>query len=83
MAKYKVGDRVRIVPLSEHMHNWNTAMDKYADTVMTICLVVDNVYYHMVEDCCRWFWDERYHIVGLEDECCLLDINLDDIGELL
>ena len=83
MAKYKVGDRVLIVPLSEHIYNWGADMNKYANTVMTIRSVLDDVGYRMVEDHSRWYWDERHHIVGLEDECCFLDINLDDIGELL
>lgn len=49
MAKYKVGDKVRIVS-KRPQKNWNPNMDKYLGKTMTIIESGINrigVYYHM------------------------------------
>lgn len=60
MAKYKVGDKVRIVSKRPLM-NWNPDMDKYLGKTMTIIYSgISNigVYYCMNADNGRWYWYE-------------------------
>ena len=62
MAKYKVGDKVRIVSKRPQRH-WNPEMDKWLGKTMTIAYCgtnrIDN-YYFMDEDTTdafgRWYW---------------------------
>lgn len=73
MAKYKVGDKVRIV--SERPQEfWNPEMDKYLGKTMTIAKSGTNyrgVYYHMEDDSndswFRWYWYEDM-IAGLAEQ---------------
>ena len=61
MAKYKIGDRVRI------MEEWGEGcaqnpdglMDKWLGKVMTIRSVESHGYYTMEEDNGRWAWSEN------------------------
>ena len=66
MAKYKVGDKVRIV--SERPRKcWNSDMDKYLGKTMTITYSGINglgVYYCMNTDGVNWHWYENM-IAGL------------------
>ncbi len=82
MAKYKVGDKVRIV--SERTQRcWNPYMDKYLGKTMTIreCHLTS---YRMKEDSgeyagCGWFWYEDM-IAGLaepEREHCTVELRFD------
>ena len=72
MAKYKVGDRVRIVS-ERPQRNWSPLMDKWLGKTMTIAYYgtnrIDN-YYFMDEDTTdafgRWYWYEDM-IVGLAE----------------
>ena len=89
MAKYKVGDKVRIVPLSEFLackwRNPKGKMDHWCDKVITIREVVSNDSYYMEEDIEEsgfnkkpgWVWDESM-IAGLAHECNI-SINSDDL----
>lgn len=72
MAKYKVGDKVRIVS-KRPQKNWNHYMDKYLGKTMTIIKSGINnsgVYYCMEEDrndfLGHWCWYE-YMIAGLAE----------------
>ena len=73
MAKYKVGDNVRIV--SERPQEcWNPEMDKYLGKTMTITKSGTNyrgVYYHMEDDSndsrFHWYWYEDM-IAGLAEQ---------------
>lgn len=72
MAKYKVGDKVRIVS-KRPQKNWNPYMDKYLGKTMTIIKSGINnsgVYYCMEEDrndfLGHWCWYE-YMIAGLAE----------------
>lgn len=72
MAKYKVGDKVRIVS-KRPQRCWNPYMDKYLGKTMTIIKSGINgkgVYYCMKEDrddfLGLWFWYE-YMIAGLAE----------------
>lgn len=72
MAKYKVGDKVRIVS-KRTQRCWNPYMDKYLGKTMTIVksgINSNGVYYYMEEDCDdflgRWFWYEDM-IAGLAE----------------
>lgn len=72
MAKYKVGDKVRIVS-KRPQKNWNPYMDKYLGKTMTIIKPGINnsgVYYCMEEDrndfLGHWCWYE-YMIAGLAE----------------
>lgn len=73
MAKYKVGDKVRIV--SERPRDcWNRDMDKYLGKTMTIIKSGINhigVYYHMEDDDndfhFHWYWYEDM-IAGLAEQ---------------
>ncbi len=68
MAKYKVGDKVRIV--SERPRRcWNPEMDKYLGKTMTIMYSGINglgVYYCMNTDGVNWHWYENM-IAGLAE----------------
>ena len=78
MAKYKCGDRVRIVR-KRPRDNWNLAMDEYLGKTMTIIksgINDEEVYYYMEEDGrVHWYWyedmisglaePEREYTVGL------------------
>ena len=85
MAKYKVGDKVRIVS-KRPQKNWNPNMDKYLGKTMTIIESGINrigVYYHMEEDVppCpgHWFWYEDM-IAGLAEpdrEPCTVELRFD------
>ena len=65
MAKYKVGDRVRIVS-KRPQRNWNPDMDKYLGKTMTITASGRNgdgeIYYKMFDDrtfdSTWWYWYE-------------------------
>lgn len=72
MAKYKVGDKVRIV--SERPQKcWNPEMDKYLGKTMTIIKSGTNyhgVYYHMEDSKdfdFYWYWYEDM-IAGLAEQ---------------
>ena len=72
MAKYKVGDKVRIVS-KRPQRNWNPEMDKYLGKTMTIIKSGINghgVYYRMKDDrddfLGFWFWYE-FMISGLAE----------------
>lgn len=85
MAKYKVGDKVRIVS-KRPQKNWNPNMDKYLGKTMTIIESGINrigVYYQMEEDVppCpgHWFWYEDM-IAGLAEpdrEPCTVELRFD------
>ena len=85
MAKYKVGDKVRIVSERPQRH-WNPKMDKYLGKTMTIIksrINGDGVYYYMEEDLDdflgHWFWYEDM-IAGLaepEREPCTVELRFD------
>lgn len=64
MAKYKVGDKVRIVS-TPRLARWNSVMNKWLGETMTITSVNVNsngeIFYRMAEDRgdfygCGWFW---------------------------
>lgn len=61
MAKYKVGDRVRIVEEWGEgcVQNSEGLMDKWLGKVMTIRSVESHRYYTMEEDNGRWAWSEN------------------------
>ena len=68
MAKYKVGDKVRIVNHRTMYMNISGGMDKWLGKTMTIKTVLPFGYY-MVEDreegfCTGWYWDDDM-IAGL------------------
>lgn len=72
MAKYKVGDKVRIVSKRPQQY-WNPDMDEYLGKTMTIIASGINekgVYYFMDEDrrgfCGFWYWYENM-ISGLAE----------------
>lgn len=72
MAKYKVGDKVRIVS-KRPQKNWNPNMDKYLGKTMTIIksgINAEGVYYCMEEDrddfLGHWCWYEDM-IAGLAE----------------
>lgn len=70
MAKYKVGDRVRIVNHRTFNMNDNGGMDKWLGKTMTIKKLEDNVY-RMLEDRNEyfgngWYWDDEM-IAGLAE----------------
>ena len=85
MAKYKVGDKVRIVS-KRPQKNWNPYMDRHLGKTMTIIKSGINdkgVYYHMEEDVppCpwHWFWYEDM-IAGLAEpdrEPCTVELRFD------
>ncbi len=85
MAKYKVGDKVRIVS-KRPQKNWNPYMDKHLGKTMTIIKSGINnsgVYYCMEEDrndfLGHWCWYE-YMIAGLaepEREPCTVELRFD------
>lgn len=85
MAKYKVGDKVRIVS-KRPQKNWNPYMDKYLGKTMTIIKSGINnsgVYYCMEEDrndfLGHWCWYEDM-ISGLaepEREPCIVELRFD------
>ena len=59
-----VGDKVRIISAEENdvTRNWNSKMEKYLGTVMTIKHVYKDGY-RMEEDDSEWFWD-TFRIAG-------------------
>lgn len=80
MAKYKVGDKVRIV--SERPRDcWNPEMDKYLGKTMTIIksgINRNGVYYHMEDSndfAFYWYWYEDM-IAGLAEQKKPADENL-------
>lgn len=85
MAKYKVGDKVRIVSKRPREH-WNPEMDKYLGTTMTIIesgISHAEVYYNMEEDgddpYRYWYWYENM-IAGLaepERGPCTVELRFD------
>lgn len=85
MAKYKVGDKVRIVS-KRPQQRWNPEMDKWLGKTMTIIESGINrigVYYYMEEDSDypfrRWYWYEDM-ISGLaepEREPCTVELRFD------
>lgn len=85
MAKYKVGDKVRIVS-ERPQRRWNPKMDKFLGKTMTIIksrINGDGVYYYMEEDLDdflgHWFWYEDM-IAGLaepEREPCTVELRFD------
>ena len=85
MAKYKVGDKVRIVS-KRTQQCWNPYMDKYLGKTMTIIksgINNEGVYYCMEEDrddfLGHWCWYE-YMIAGLaepEREPCTVELRFD------
>lgn len=85
ISDYKVGDRVRIIPLSDKMPNWAIgAMDRYCDTVMTIesiSLSGASYPFKMKEDFGQWNWGPP-HFAGLEDESDF-DLSASSLLELL
>lgn len=85
MAKYKVGDKVRIVS-KRTQQRWNPYMDKHLGKTMTIIksgINAEGVYYCMEEDrddfLGHWFWYEDM-IAGLaepEREPCTVELRFD------
>lgn len=82
MAKYKVGDKVRIVS-KRPRDNWNLAMDEYLGKTMTIIesgINDEGVYYYMQEaGRIHWYWYEDM-ISGLaepEREPCTVELRFD------
>lgn len=84
MAKYKVGDKVRIVS-KRPQQCWNPEMDKYLGKTMTIAhsgIGAMGVYYHMKEgndSFFPWYWYEDV-IAGLaepEREPCTVELRFD------
>ena len=85
MAKYKVGDKVRIVRKRPREH-WNPEMGKYLGKTMTIIesgIIHGEVYYNMEEDgddpFRYWYWYENM-IAGLaepERKPCTVELRFD------
>lgn len=85
MAKYKVGDKVRIVS-KRPQQCWNPDMDRYLGKTMTIIksgINNEGVYYWMEEDrddfFSHWFWYEDM-IAGLAEparEPCTVELRFD------
>lgn len=85
MAKYKVGDRVRIVS-KRPQKDWNPDMDKYLGKTATIIksgINYNGVYYYIEEDrddfLGHWYWYEGT-IAGLaehEREPCTVELRFD------
>ena len=86
MAKYKVGDKVRIVS-KRPQKDWNPDMDKYLGKTMTVIASGRNsrgdTYYRAVEDRTSkgiwWYWYEDM-IAGLaepERELCTVELRFD------
>ena len=86
MAKYKVGDKVRIVSERPQRH-WNPEMDKYLGKTMTVTASGRNsrgeTYYRVFEDRTSegiwWYWYEDM-ISGLaepEREPCTVELRFD------
>lgn len=85
MAKYKVGDRVRIVGYRTFHMNSFGGMDKWRGKVMTVRGIERGLHgYWMVEDCgenkgCGWLWADSM-IAGLaepEREPCTVELRFD------
>lgn len=86
MAKYKVGDKVRIVSERPQKH-WNPDMDEWLGKTMTITASGRNgdgeIYYRMFDDVVRggswWHWYE-FMIAGLaepEQAPCTVELRFD------
>lgn len=82
MAKYKVGDKVRIVR-KRPRDNWNLAMDEYLGKTMTIIesgINDEGVYYYMQEEGrIHWYWYEDM-ISGLAEPArgpCTVELRFD------
>lgn len=86
MAKYKCGDKVRIVS-KRPQRSWNPEMDKYLGKTMTVTASGRNdsgeTYYHVFEDRASegiwWYWYEDM-IAGLvepEREPCTVELRFD------
>lgn len=69
--KYKIGDRVRIVPKTTEEMNWTDEMDVYLGRVMTIKNIISGLIfgdrYKMAEDDGEYYWDDSM-IAGLASE---------------
>ena len=88
MAKYKVGDKVRIVGYRTFPMNSFGEMDKWLGKVMTVRGIARGLHgfhgYWMVEDCgenkgCGWLWVDSM-IAGLaepEREPCTVELRFD------
>ena len=85
MAKYKCGDKVRIVS-ERPQRNWNHDMDKYLGKTMTIIKSGINskgVYYYMEEDLddflghCFWYEDMIAGLAEPEREPCTVELRFD------
>ena len=85
MAKYKVGDKVRIVS-ERPQKNWNSDMEKQLGKTMTIIksgINDEGVYYYMEEDAdlfrWHWFWYEDMiaGLAGPEREPCTVELRFD------
>lgn len=77
MAKYKVGDKVRIIDdwsKGNGSQNWDGKMDHWLGQVMTIRDIVGTSTYYMVEDkgengLSGWSWSEKMIAEKVEDGC--------------
>lgn len=86
MAKYKIGDKVRIVS-KRPQRSWNPEMDKYLGKTMTVTASGRNdsgeTYYHMFEDRASegiwWYWykDMIAGLVEPEREPCTVELRFD------
>lgn len=86
MAKYKVGDKVRIVS-ERPQQRWNPEMDKYLGKTMTVTASGRNsrgeTYYRVFEDRTSegiwWYWYEDMisGLAELEREPCTVELRFD------
>lgn len=67
MAKYKVGDKVKIMEERTYSMPSHGSMDKYLGKVMTIRLTDESGDYKMLEDNGHWLWNDNM-ISGLVNE---------------
>lgn len=76
MAKYKIGDKVRIVSERPAAH-WNSKMDKWLGRVMTIRSDEEHFVYRMEEDQSEWisgwyWWDDMIAGLANPDQSSLI-----------
>ena len=86
MAKYKIGDKVRIVS-KRPQRSWNPEMDKYLGKTMTVTASGRNdsgeTYYHVFEDRASegiwryWYEDMIAGLVEPEREPCTVELRFD------